>query len=50
MRTYPEGSGVVAVIVRSARSRRRSYCETDLSLPPTVGAFVDFLIEEILPE
>jgi hypothetical protein len=34
MSTYPEGSGVVAVIARSACRSRLSYCETDLSLPP----------------
>jgi hypothetical protein len=32
--TYPEGSGVVAVIDRSACRRRCLYCETDLSRHP----------------
>jgi hypothetical protein len=34
IRTYPEGSGVVAVSERSARCRRSAYCETDRSRPP----------------
>src|ERR1700730_18193395 len=33
--TYPEGSGVVAAIDRSACCSRFSYCETDHSRPPT---------------